>query len=733
VPRVGRGVRELISQGAERLKVTLYFSVGGDQYRIHRESGRKTAKAPQLERFHPGEDAWLPEEVDRARDTNKYIEELLRMDYEAFRRSVLLPQGEFQEFLAGDRDQRRKVLDGLLRLGVYGVMLQKANGVAGVRGADADRIAERLATELCDATTENLARAREHLQETEKRAAGLAARREALDAACRLAETLASGREQQRSAAGKADLAGKQLAAAQELRDKGREFLAGIDEQIAGLERKAAATGYDQEAHLRLEGAEPLARQRDGLSQRLAEIERRTGEAREDTRRLDDLQRQEKDLLTEALRIAREAKDEFEQARKVNAAALLRQGLQPGDACPVCGQAVGELPDAQHRELDRLKSARDAAEDAAAKAQDAVVKTELQVKLKLQEAEQLGRDADQVLADRKSVVLDLAGRLPDGETPLGEIRRQVGQMEEARKNIEAFERQAKELAARRDEEARAIAGAEADVSRLQAEVEAHSKEAEAAATSAAKSEQAIKDLATAGDWQSVLADLGTGVPVGPALRRELQSAQAEENTANQAIGAGRTRIAQIESDIELAATLRSEEAEHREAATLARDLAALLRTDGFPTFIRERALQTLARDGSERLMEISGNRFSFAVEGQDFFVLDGWNAGDRRSVKTLSGGETFLASLALALALAENLPGLTSDGAESVLESLFIDEGFSHLDSETLDVVASALELLGQDRRRLIGVITHVPALAERMPSRIVVHKAQDGSSVTVE
>ena len=87
----------------------------------------------------------------------------------------------------------------------------------------------------------------------------------------------------------------------------------------------------------------------------------------------------------------------------------------------------------------------------------------------------------------------------------------------------------------------------------------------------------------------------------------------------------------------------------------------------------------------------------------------------------------------MALALAEQLPGLAGEESGGTLESLFIDEGFSHLDSETLDIVASALEVLGQDRSRLIGVITHVPALAERMPARIVVHKTQAGSSVSVE
>jgi exonuclease SbcC len=144
-------------------------------------------------------------------------------------------------------------------------------------------------------------------------------------------------------------------------------------------------------------------------------------------------------------------------------------------------------------------------------------------------------------------------------------------------------------------------------------------------------------------------------------------------------------------------------------------------------------MKTLAAGGSEWLKQISGGRYDLVVDGQDFVVEDLWNAGETRSVKTLSGGETFLASLALALALAEQLPSLAGSGPGAALESLFIDEGFSHLDAETLDIVASALEVLGQDRRRLIGVITHVPALAERMPARIVVHKSQSGSRVTVE
>ena len=88
---------------------------------------------------------------------------------------------------------------------------------------------------------------------------------------------------------------------------------------------------------------------------------------------------------------------------------------------------------------------------------------------------------------------------------------------------------------------------------------------------------------------------------------------------------------------------------------------------------------------------------------------------------------------ALALALAERLPGLGAEAERRALESLFIDEGFSYLDSDTLDIVASALEVLGGSRDRLVGVVTHLPALAERMPARITVAKSPAGSTLSVE
>jgi DNA repair protein SbcC/Rad50 len=107
------------------------------------------------------------------------------------------------------------------------------------------------------------------------------------------------------------------------------------------------------------------------------------------------------------------------------------------------------------------------------------------------------------------------------------------------------------------------------------------------------------------------------------------------------------------------------------------------------------------------------------------------NADETRSVRSLSGGETFQASLALALALADRITELAADGAPA-LESIFLDEGFGTLDPETLDVVAGTIESLGHGER-VVGIVTHVRELAERMPTRLLVRKEGRTAVVTRE
>lgn len=156
-------------------------------------------------------------------------------------------------------------------------------------------------------------------------------------------------------------------------------------------------------------------------------------------------------------------------------------------------------------------------------------------------------------------------------------------------------------------------------------------------------------------------------------------------------------------------------------------------------FVLGALLDAVTEKANLRLMEMSGNRYELLRKrgersdgrkkaGLDLEVFDG-NTGRARPAATLSGGETFLASLSLALGLAD----VVQEYAGGVhLDAMFIDEGFGSLDSESLDLAMKTLqELKGQNR--LIGLISHVGGLEERIPAKLCVTKTQTGSTAAFE
>ena len=111
-------------------------------------------------------------------------------------------------------------------------------------------------------------------------------------------------------------------------------------------------------------------------------------------------------------------------------------------------------------------------------------------------------------------------------------------------------------------------------------------------------------------------------------------------------------------------------------------LGKLLRSDQFPEWLEAAALDTLVADASVRLAELSNGQFELTHRSGEFFVVDHADADSQRGVRTLSGGETFQASLALALALSTQLSSMAAAGAAR-LDSIFLDEGFGTLDEST--------------------------------------------------
>ena len=229
-------------------------------------------------------------------------------------------------------------------------------------------------------------------------------------------------------------------------------------------------------------------------------------------------------------------------------------------------------------------------------------------------------------------------------------------------------------------------------------------------------ERAVADDVTALDVPLEPGPVRERVPVAVATAR----ARAEADHTEM-----KRRVAHV-------AGLHGDIAAAESEAQVARLLADLLRSDKFPRWLIAGALDTLVAEASASLLELSGGQFELTHDKGDFLVVDHNEADARRPVKTLSGGETFQASLSLALALSSQLGAMAAEGATK-LESIFLDEGFGTLDEATLDVVASTLENLSATGSRMVGVITHVPALAERVPVRFLVTRDGSGSHITRE
>ena len=148
-------------------------------------------------------------------------------------------------------------------------------------------------------------------------------------------------------------------------------------------------------------------------------------------------------------------------------------------------------------------------------------------------------------------------------------------------------------------------------------------------------------------------------------------------------------------------------------------------------------LSQVVAAANERLARMSDQRYSLEHTGRrgagetrgglSLLVRDDWS-GETRDPATLSGGETFVVSLALALGLADVI---TQEAGGADLDTLFVDEGFGSLDADTLDDVMDTLDSL-RDGGRVVGVVSHVAEMRDRIPTQLQVVKSRRGSTLSV-
>jgi exonuclease SbcC len=773
VPRWGgsRGIVNALAPSATEARVRLVFESAGSRYvatRVVRRDGRgnvKTAGAG-LQLMPPGFDvtrldtgmslddlgevlAGTPAEMDHA------IIGAVGLPYEQFTSCVLLPQGQFADFLHAKPATRQQILVNLLGLHVYEEVQAHATtratkaeaqlatvdqllagladaGDEAVEAAEARRAAMRELTRAVEAAVPRL-------RETRDREAEVAAARDALDGELAALAGV-------RPPAGSAQVA-EAAAAARAGAVEAVDGVRGAEEREEKVRGELANAG--DQGSLKL------------LLDRHTEFDRLTGQAEWFAGEVSVAEVEYKDAVAAAElasaahagaeQLLEQARAEYTEAQKLDRAVALRAHLVAGDECPVCEQAVAVVPampagSAVQAAEATGKAARAAAEVAstAYRQRDAVAR-KLESNLERKRAQHehhLSRLAEvraavadspgvDALNARLAELTKLQHRLEEAGAAVRAARETQRRAQEAvnvaeerqRSSWRAFD-QTRDAVARfspppadRDDLAAAWAGLVdwAGAQRRQREQARASADAAVAAAHEAtvRAYDAIAALFT---------DAGLAAPTNRTAAHAPRGGDADLIRAA-AVAAERAESAwqRLVDRREQAREFTEQRAGLVRDGRVAKALAGHLRANNFERWLLEEALDLLVDGASRILRELTSGQYDLLHDKGEFFVVDHHDAGLRRGVRTLSGGETFQASLALALALSEQLAGMSTTAAS--LESIVLDEGFGTLDAATLDVVAATLENLAARGDRMVGVVTHVNALAERVPVRFEVHK----------
>ncbi|HEY2312150.1 MAG TPA: SMC family ATPase [Streptosporangiaceae bacterium] len=752
-------VRNALAPSANACRVSLIFELSGERYVAVRslqrdKNGRVSTKAARLERLDASipPDAPLAEILEASAEqlaegpdnVKTRVQDLLGLSYEHFTQSVLLPQGGFSDFLRATPANRQRLLVELLAFGVYKEIGQRARERAQLAETH-QQLAQQARDQLADAT-----------QDAESAAAARLADLTALAAKVDSSlVTLTELHKQSADATDRLATAGNEAALLAAVRTPAE--VGGLAQQIAAADSLVAAARQRRDDAAQVTGQADQARA--GLPDK-AETQRQLERyaLRRELITEAELQatalatcREKEDKLAAELQAAdlavSVAQDAVDAAQRAHAAAGLAETLHVGDDCPVCRQQVATLPPRQapadlsaaRMTLETTTKAQrqartahqDAAKDAAA-ASSALATTQARLD-----------KAALVMADAPSEVslTRLLDSIAAADDALGKARTQaaarqteLAAAERSRDSLAAAEQRAwAQLSSTRDTlvvfGAPAIAtGAGQDLAAAWATLgDWAAGETGARTSTLPQLQEAAAALKRQFDDSAVaVAQLLADHEVHADPLTKAPAAVAEQRARTEAglhrIRADRTKAARLDNQI----------AAHKEDAQVAAMLGNLLRATSFERWLCSEALDSLVREASGTLMELSGGQYEIdRDERNDLVVIDYEDAGARRPVHTLSGGETFQASLALALALSRQVIGLSAGMRE--LNSMFLDEGFGTLDSDTLETVASTLERLAADSDRMVGVITHVAELADRVPVRFVVTRTGTTSTIVKE
>ncbi len=765
VPRYGKNnvVAPAINQLATEARVRLDFSIGSTPWtavRVVRRtaSGASTKEARLIRGFGTDDEETV---AGNTTELDAAIVELLGLTVDQFTKTAILPQGAFARFLSDPPAERQTLLRRLLGMERFSAMASAARARATSTSTRSDTIAAQL--HRLDVPSEDELRAAEQrLEQLAELDAELSTAVPRLrDASHELARRRRQHEESVEVTAALAALRlpdgfetlAEQLDALDLEHDEAERCLVDARAELAAREKGRVDEALIDEWRDALASWTSILDAQQRVEDRTAQIAEATEAAA---------------AAAETAQVAASTLDtathHLEHVRQHVAAVSLREALVVGERCPVCNLAVEHVPDDDGDGLV-LDDARIAV-DAARNRRDDAVKTastaDATVLALVNERDDLAASVD---AQRHTLAAKLDDLQNRDEQERLDVSMDPGLAERIAARLEdaTVQRDRERLAA--DQLAAALSRRDAIDARRAAHASAEATIAEMVSTirsrfgslapPPAESTQHRVELAELVRWAETTAqqrhtdeaeigeqlaadDLELTDEARSFERRAASLGVTTDSLPNDvdelraAVGAAHATILTEHrarnENVARAATLAAEIAELDEATAVATELGRLLGARGFEQWLLNDVVADLAARASTHLVRLARGRWTIDVVDGEFVVIDHRNADEIRSARTLSGGETFLTSLSLALALADSIAELSVEGAPA-LESMFLDEGFGTLDPEALDIVASAIEELGADGR-MIGIVTHITELAERMPVRFEVTNESGAASV---
>jgi exonuclease SbcC len=736
-----------------------------------------------LERFERG--AWVSRSSNKA-EIAEILDDELGLTREQFLQVVLLPQGEFATFLRAKDDERRGVLSRLFGTGLY----QRLTDELDARRADAARqiatAGERVRTcvavaaeaagldvgerdELCalapadretrlDAVGLALEERRLTAAEAADEAASLAAAaRSAYDAAA--AEQLLVQRFATAFAERAAHLAfaGKVDAAREKVRDAARAepvraLLDVLDDAASTAARLRAAAGAGVTSE---QIAEALKTQRELVTGgevaagRREKLAAQVNAARDVARLTPEVAaaRAAAVAAVDAHQLATDEHLHLFEVRLAGMAGELAASLADGTPCAVCGSTEHPAPalaadDAVDAQTVRAAQTR---RDEAGKARVAAERALSKVEHALTAATSVAGGAALDELERELAGLDEAiaagQRAASAQAELDQAAELVKAAEEAEaalaKAALQVETEVRRAGFAAVEPARAAVLAPADRADLETRISAWDAKGAALAAAVDAPEFAELRAMAAAEVETRQATSADAAKQAETALRRAETVRTDAVAASDRAHRAVQRFAERRADVVAAddelRRLETESATVIHLAKLARGMAGQRRV-ALTTSVLRHWFEHVVDAANVRLSSISSGRYSLVRvdeadtkserAGLTLHVIDA-HTGEARSPRSLSGGETFYTSLALALGLADVV---RAEAGGVDLDTLFIDEGFGTLDSDTLEQVMSVIDEL-RDRGRVVGIVSHVAELKERIPERLEVRRLSDGSS----